>query len=192
MLKTLLRVRLAAFAAYFTGASRSQKKRSGAQKIAMLLLMLYCFAAFGMLFYTSFSALADVYAKLSLGWLYFAIMSLLAILLGAFGSVFNTYSGLYLAKDNDLLLSMPIPVGTIMVSRLLGVYLMGLMYSGVVLIPAAAVYLIIASHRLAAVIGCILLVLLISVFLGGIAHSALFLPMFFICCFSQLASGTRE
>lgn len=71
MLKTLLRVRLAAFAAYFTGASRSQKKRSGAQKIAMLLLMLYCFAAFGMLFYTSFSALAGVYAKLSLGWLYF-------------------------------------------------------------------------------------------------------------------------
>lgn len=54
MLKTLLRVRLAAFAAYFTGASRSQKKRSGAQKIGMLLLMLYCFAAFGMLFYTSF------------------------------------------------------------------------------------------------------------------------------------------
>ncbi len=41
---------------------------------------------------------------------------------------------------------------------------------------SAAVYLIIASHRLAAVIGCILLVLLISVFLGGIAHSALFLP----------------
>ena len=59
---------------------------------------------------------------------------------------------------------MPIPVGTIMISRLLGVYLMGLMYSGVVLIPAAAVYLIIASHSLPAVIGCILLVLLISVF----------------------------
>lgn len=57
---------------------------------------------------------------------------------------------------------------------------------------STAVYLIIASHRLAAVIGCILLVLLISVFLGGIAHSALFLSMFFICCFSQLASGTRE
>lgn len=57
---------------------------------------------------------------------------------------------------------------------------------------STAVYLIIASHRLAAVIGCILLVLLISVFLSGIAHSALFLPMFFIFCFSKLASGTRE
>ena len=37
---------------------------------------------------------------------------MLAIVLGAFGSVFNTYSSLYLAKDNDLLLSMPIPVRT--------------------------------------------------------------------------------
>ena len=62
-------------------------------------------------------------------------MGLLAVLLGAFGSVFNTYSGLYLSKDNDLLLSMPIPVRSIMVSRLLGVYLMGLMYSGVVMLP---------------------------------------------------------
>ena len=43
-----------------------------------------------------------------------ALMGLLAILLGAFGSVFNTYSGLYLSKDNDLLLSMPIPVRSIM------------------------------------------------------------------------------
>ena len=61
-----------------------------------------------------------------MGWLYFALMGLLAVLLGAFGSVFNTYSGLYLAKDNDLLLSMPIPVNTLMASRLLSVYLMGL------------------------------------------------------------------
>ena len=56
-------------------------------------------------------------------------------MLGAFGSVFNTYSGLYLAKDNDLLLSLPIPVRALMASRLLGVYLMGLMYSAVVILP---------------------------------------------------------
>ena len=76
-----------------------------------------------------------------MGWLYFAIMGLMAILLGAFGSVFNTYSGLYLAKDNDLLLSMPIPVryphgrpGCWVCTC------MGLMYSGVVMLPAIIVY----------------------------------------------------
>ena len=42
----------------------------------------------------------------------------LPVFLGAFGSVFNTYSSLYLAKDNDLLLSLPIPLRVIMASRL--------------------------------------------------------------------------
>ena len=95
-------------------------------------------------------------------WLYFTIMALLAIVLGAFGSVFNTYSSLYLAKDNDLLLSMPIPVRTILLSRLLSVYLMGLMYSGVVLLPAMIVYWVTVCGRAAAplqaVCCCLLLV----------------------------------
>ena len=85
-----------------------------------------------------------------MGWLYFALMGLLAILLGAFGSVFTTYSGLYLAKDNDLLLSLPIPVNTLIAARLLGVYLMGLMYSGVVMLPAIIVYWVDGVRRPAA------------------------------------------
>ena len=52
------------------------------------------------------------------GWLYFTIMSILAILLGTFGSVFNTYASLYQAKDNDFLLSLPIPVQDILIVRL--------------------------------------------------------------------------
>lgn len=98
-----------------------------------------------------------------MGWMYFCLMGLLAILLGAFGSVFNTYSGLYLSKDNDLLLSMPIPVRSIMVSRLLGVYLMGLMYSAVVILPAIIVYWVTAPLTPSIVIGSLLFVLLISV-----------------------------
>ena len=60
---------------------------------------------------------------------------------GVFGSVFNTYAALYKANDNDLLLSLPVPVESILLSRLLGVYLMGLMFSAVVFVPAATVYL---------------------------------------------------
>lgn len=67
-------------------------------------------------------------------WMYFALMGFTSVFLGAFGSVFNTFSSLYLSKDNDLLLSMPIPVNAIMVSRLLSVYLMGLMYSSAVIL----------------------------------------------------------
>ena len=99
-----------------------------------------------------------------MGWLYFAIMSLMATFLGAFGSVFNTYSGLYFAKDNDLLLSLPIPVRTLMASRLLTVYLMGLMYSAVVILPAVIVYWVTVSAAPMALLGGVLLTALISIF----------------------------
>lgn len=98
-------------------------------------------------------------------WLYFSLMGLLAILLGTFGSVFNTFSCLYLSKDNDLMLSLPIPVNVLMVSRLLTVYLMGVMYSIVVILPAVIVYWITASASAGAIFGCLLLMLLISVFI---------------------------
>lgn len=177
MVKILLKKQLTEiFRSYFYDAKKNKARSKAAITGYIVLFVILMVGILGGMFTFLSVSLCGALTAVGFDWLYFAIMSLLAILLGAFGSVFNTYSGLYLAKDNDLLLSMPIPVGTIMVSRLLGVYLMGLMYSGVVIIPAAAVYLIIASHRLAAVIGCILLVLLISVFLGGIAHSALFLP----------------
>jgi len=78
--------------------------------------------------------------------------------------VFNTYSCLYLSRDNDLMLSLPIPVNVLMASRLLTVYLMGAMYSIVVILPAVIVYWIAASASAGAIFGCLLLMLLISVF----------------------------
>lgn len=98
-----------------------------------------------------------------MGWLYYLVMGLIAVLLGAFGSVFSTYSSLYLSKDNDLLLSMPIPVRYVMASRLLGVYLLGLMYSGVATVPAVIVYWIVAPVTAGTVVGGVLTVLLVSV-----------------------------
>ena len=99
-----------------------------------------------------------------LGWMYYCIMTGIAIMLGVFGSVFNTYSSLYSAKDNDLLLSMPIPVKDIIASRLLGVYLMGLMYSGIVIIPSAIVYVVLKGLSIKALLGSLMLVINISVF----------------------------
>ena len=165
MVKILLKKQLTEiFRSYFYDAKKNKARSKAAITGYIVLFVILMVGILGGMFTFLSVSLCGALTAVGFDWLYFAIMSLLAILLGAFGSVFNTYSGLYLAKDNDLLLSMPIPVGTIMISRLLGVYLMGLMYSGVVIIPAAAVYLIIASHSLPAVIGCVLLVLLISVF----------------------------
>ena len=165
MLKTLVKKQLMEiFRSYFYNA-KTNKKRSTVGIIAYILL----FAALmigligGMFTGLSVSLCAPL-TQAGMGWLYFALMSLLAIFLGAFGSVFNTYSGLYFAKDNDLLLSLPIPVRTLMASRLLTVYLMGLMYSAVVILPAVIVYWVTVSAAPMALLGGVLLTALISIF----------------------------
>lgn len=106
---------------------------------------------------------------LGMSWMYFLIIAAAAIALGLFGSVFNTYSSLYQAKDNDLLLSLPIPVRYILFTRLTGVYLMGLMYSMIVFIPAIIIYLINTDITPAAVAGPIIFALLLSVFVFVLA-----------------------
>lgn len=95
------------------------------------------------------------------GWFYYFILGIIGIFLGVFGSVFNTASALYNAKDNDLLLSMPIPVPCIMISRLFAVFVTGALYSGVVVIPAAVTFLITNGVTFAKLAGGILFVILV-------------------------------
>lgn len=165
MLSVLLKKQMTEiFRGYFYDAKKN-KSRSKAGTAAYLVLFVGVMVGLlgGMFTYLSLSICGALTAA-GMDWLYFALMGMLAVLLGVFGSVFNTYSSLYLSKDNDLLLSMPIPVNVIMTSRLLTVYLMGLMYSLVVILPAVIVYWVTAPISASVIFGGLLLILLISVF----------------------------
>ena len=165
MLKLLLKKQLLEiFRSYYYDAKKNtarSKASTAAYLVGFALLMV---VVLGGLFTFVSAKLCTPMAAAGMDWLYFALMGLLAVLLGAFGSVFNTYAGVYLAKDNDLLLSMPIPVSVLLASRLLTVYLMGLMYSGLVIVPAVIVYWAAVKATLPTVLGGLLLTLLISVF----------------------------
>ena len=165
MLKTLVKKQLMEiFRSYFYNA-KTNKKRSAAGTAAYILLFAaLMLGGLGGMFTGLSLMLCAPLSQAGMGWLYFALMGLLAAFLGAFGSVFNTYSALYFAKDNDLMLSLPIPVRTLMASRLLTVYLMGLMYSVVVILPAVIVYWITVSATPMAILGGVLLTVLISIF----------------------------
>ena len=165
MLKVLLQKQLAEiFRTYFYNAKTNKARSRGATIAYLVGFALLMVGLLGGIFAYLSVSLCGALSAVGMDWLFFALMGLLAVFLGAFGSVFNTYSSLYLAKDNDLLLSMPIPVRTIMASRLLGVYLMGLMYSGVVILPAVIVYWIMISASAAAIVGGVLFIALISLF----------------------------
>ena len=153
MVKTLLKKQFAEIFRNYFYDTKKNKARSKAGTVGYILFfVLIMVVLLGGTFAATASSLCAPLYEAGAGWLYFAIMGVIAILLGIFGSVFSTYTGLYLAKDNDLLLSLPIPVGTIMLARLMGVYLMGLMYAAVVIVPAIIM------------IGCIVYLILISVF----------------------------
>lgn len=165
MVGILLRKQLAEmFRSYFYDAKKNAARSKGTTVMYILLFAVLMVGILGGLFTMLSLRLCEAMHAVGVDWLYFTIMGMSAVLLGAFGSVFNTYSGLYLAKDNALLLSMPIPVRAIMIARLLGVYLMGLMYSAVVILPAVIVYWIVVSAAPAVIAGSVLLVLLISIF----------------------------
>ena len=164
MLKTLLKKQMAEiFRNYFYDPKKNKMRSRGATIAYIALYALLMVGLLGGMFALLAVGICAPMAAAGVGWLYYLVMGLIAVLLGAFGSVFSTYSSLYLSKDNDLLLSMPVPVRYVMASRLLGVYLLGLMYSGVATVPAVIVYWIVAPVTAGTVVGGVLTVLLVSV-----------------------------
>lgn len=126
----------------FSWLYRDNKKgtnRSKAGIIGYSVLYLCLFAVVGVIFFMTAYTMAPL-ITMGFGWLYFAIMGLITICMGVVGSVFNTYASLYLAKDNDLLLSMPIPSRRIIFVRLFGVFIMGLLYELIALVPTLIVW----------------------------------------------------
>ncbi len=164
MLKILVKKQ---FTELFRGFFYDQKKNTARTGISMvlwiLLFVLLTVVMLGGIFTGLALSLCDILIAVEMDWLYFLMFSLISVLLGVFGSVFNTHTVLYLAKDNDLLLAMPIPEHTIIVSRLLSVYLMGLMYSVLVYLPGMIVYWVKMPFDPKIIIGGVLMLLVISV-----------------------------
>ena len=172
MLKTLLRVRMAALLAAFTGQSRKRKSQTKGKAAGYAFLMLYCFCAFVFLFYTSFSQLAAAFFPAGLGWLYFAMFAIMAFALMFIGSVFTAKSQLFEAKDNELLLSMPVPPGMILLSRMAALLAMNFVFELVVALPVFVSWLQYGTVNGVGILAFIVIVLALPLF--SLAVSCLF------------------
>lgn len=109
--------------------------------VAVFLLLGFIFGTFAWLL------LGELHA-FQLDWLFFTLFAIIAIVFGVIGSVFSTYSSLYLAKDNDILFSLPIQPAYIIFSRLIAVYIMSCLYTLSAWIPAQIVYLFFTSFNI--------------------------------------------
>ena len=164
MTKTLLKKQMMEVFSWVYRNRKTGKNRSGSGLVGYVVLYLFVFGFLGCAFFATASMLCAPLVSVGYGWLFFALMGLISVALGVFGSVFSTYSSLYLAKDNDFLLSMPIPPGKILFVRLAGVYVMGLLYELTVMIPTLIVYFMTAPVGAAGVVFSLLVPLVLSVF----------------------------
>ena len=79
-------------------------------------------------------------------------MGLTALLVSVLASAFTSYSGLFQSRDNELLLSLPIPPAVIFGVRVSTVYLACLIYLLMAWVPAVVCYGLLAAHPLAGVL----------------------------------------
>jgi ABC-2 type transport system permease protein len=150
------------FRNYFYDQKKNRLRSKGSIALWFILFGFLMIGVMGGMFTFLAFGLCGGLAEAGMSWLYFAIMSGLAITIGTFGSVFSTYSSLYLPKDNDLLLSMPIPVRTLILARLMNVYLLGTMYAATAMLPTLIVHWLVAGATAANVICGILLFLIVT------------------------------
>ena len=136
MLKTLLLSRLEAMLSVITGAGRTKKAQGKGKLIGFAALMGMSLFSLGTLFGQIFGSIAQPFHLLGLDWLYYALAATMAFATMLIGNVFLAKAQLYEAKDNDLLLSMPIRPIHILLSRLFLMLVLALLLALPILIPA--------------------------------------------------------
>ena len=139
MLKTLVKIR---FQGLFLKSMMGSKKKkiSIGKMILFSLLFIYLGIVLVAVFGYFFDLIIEPFIASGYEWLYFGLMALVVILFCFLGSIFYTQQEIYGAKDNDLLLSMPIKTRDILLSRILVVLLLNYVYEALIALPAIIVY----------------------------------------------------
>ena len=149
---------------------RRNKNRSIAGTAVYTFLILFVLVVLGRLSYSIANLTCETFVSLGSGWGYFAVMGIIATAFGVMTSVFSIFTTVYQAKDNELLLSMPITPRHIVLVRLMSSYILCFIYELVVMLPVYLVY----WKTFTPGIGTIVLDILILVILPSLA--------LFVCC----------
>lgn len=123
---------------YFTRRKKGKVTTQKSTGMTVLFIVLY------VIMLGTFFALSSLFGLMLLDgvndWIYFMLMTIMAFLVGLIGCVLSTTAILFRAKDNEFLLSMPIPPAKILLARMISVYIMGMIYELMVILPAVLYY----------------------------------------------------
>jgi len=139
MIRKLFFLNLKALGAHYF---RTGKKKAGiGKKILFVLLALYIAAAFFFMFFGLFISLREPFFSAGIGWMYFAFLGLAAFGLSMVGSIFTASAQLFGAKDNELLLSMPIKPSEILLSRIFVLLAFEYAFTLIIALPAFLIWI---------------------------------------------------
>ncbi len=139
MLKALLKKQAGELLSFVSGSGNSSKakKKTG---ILYAIIFAYVFVAGGIMMYNIADSLCAPLTSVGMDWLFFAIIGFFSIGLSIILGIFTSQPMLYDAKDNDFLLSLPIPASKILFSRMFLLYATNLLCSLLIFVPALVVY----------------------------------------------------
>ncbi|MBO4839037.1 MAG: hypothetical protein J5493_06700 [Lachnospiraceae bacterium] len=163
MLGILIRKQLREqYAGWFYNPKKN-KTRSHIATFGMILMtVVFGFGVFGGLMTALGLSICGPLAMAGMDWLYFVIVGMIGLLLGVVGGAFSAYTNLYKSKDNDQLLSLPIPPGDIIGSRIISVFLITGLFSLIAVLPPLVVYWITTGFTVKKVVGGLLFALAIA------------------------------
>ncbi len=139
LLKLNFRAMLRAFS-FRSRAGSSKKKAAGGLGALLLMafLALYLSGVYSFLLASMLAEVGIVEMVLPLMALLACVMSLMFTLFAASGLVFG-------GKDSDIVLALPVPAFTVMLSKILALYLENLVFCGLWMLPTGAAYLVYAG-----------------------------------------------
>ena len=142
MFRALMKKQLLSLLSFLYINRKDGTRRSGVALVGYVVLFGFFFLSMSTAFFGIAATMCKPFIAAGLDWFYFAFMALMTIAVGIMGSVFMSYSAIFGAKDNDLMLSLPIPPGMILFTRMISVWLMSLLFELMVFAPAVLCYLI--------------------------------------------------
>ncbi len=128
MLKVLLKIRLQAILSHFSGmdASRTKKALTAGTALLLYLVVLGVTVGLMLLLGSLLMPFLEVFRSEGLEWLFYGMGALFTLTVSFIFTMFYAQGAIFEARDNEMLLSMPLSPAAILASRMISLFLLNL------------------------------------------------------------------
>ena len=141
-IRALIKMQILSLFSNLFNAGRGGKKRGAAFKVLVALLAVYVVGALTSMIGLLFAGIRMAFASFGYEWLYWSFAGVVSVAMSFVFTVYIADTQLFNAKDNGLLMSMPIKPRHILLSRMFSLYLVELLFTLMVIGPVTVVYFV--------------------------------------------------